>query len=137
MLYVCDRANNRIQVFTPDGKFVKEQVIAKSTLGAWAVWDLAFSRDAQQKYLYVVDGQNQKVYVVEHQTLQVLTSFGDGGRQPGQFYGTHSIAVDSKGNIYTTETYEGKRVQRFLNRGPAPVQKENQGVVWGTRTASR
>jgi hypothetical protein len=84
----------------------------------------------------MVDGQNQKVYIIERQTLQLLTTFGDGGRQPGQFFGTHSIAVDSKGNIYTTETYEGKRVQRFLNKGLGPVQKENQGVVWGTRTTS-
>jgi hypothetical protein len=62
--------------------------------------------------------------------LQLLTSFGDGGRQPGQFFGAHSIAVDSKGNIYTTETYEGKRVQRFMYKGIGSVQKENQGVAW-------
>src|SRR4051812_21994267 len=136
LLYVCDRVNDRIQVFTPDGKFVKEQIIAKNTLGAGSAWDIAFSKDAQQKYLYMVDGQNQKVYILDRQSLQLLTSFGDGGRQPGQFFGTHSIAVDSKGNIYTTETYEGKRVQRFMNRGIGPVQKENQGVVWGNHTTS-
>ena len=136
-LYVCDRVNNRIQVFTPEGKFVKEQFIAKATLSAGAVWDIDFSKDAQQTYLYLADGQNQKVHILDRQSLQVLTSFGDGGRQPGQFFGTHSIAVDSKGNIYTTETYEGKRVQRFMNRGLGPVQKENQGVVWGTRSTSR
>jgi DNA-binding beta-propeller fold protein YncE len=136
LLYVCDRVNDRIQVFTPEGKFVKEQVIAKATLGAGSAWDIAFSKDAQQKYLYLVDGQNQKVYILDRQTLQLLTSFGDGGRQPGQFFGTHSIAVDSKGNIYTTETYEGKRVQRFLNKGLGPVQKENQGTVWGKSSTS-
>jgi DNA-binding beta-propeller fold protein YncE len=100
------------------------------------VWDIAFSKDAQQKFIYLADGQNDKVYVIDRVSLQLLTSFGDGGRQPGQFFGTHSIAVDSKGNIYTTETYEGKRVQRFVYKGMGPVTKENQGVVWGTRTTS-
>ena len=65
-------------------------------------------------------------------TLQELTNFGDGGRQPGQFYGVHSIATDSKGNIYTTETYEGKRVQKFVSKGLAAVTKQTQGVVWPT-----
>jgi DNA-binding beta-propeller fold protein YncE len=137
LLYVCDRVNNRIQVFTPEGKFVKEGFYAKQTLGAGSAWDIAFSRDPQQRFIYMADGQNQKVYVIERQSLQLLTSFGDGGRQPGQFFGAHSIAVDSKGNVYTTETYEGKRVQRFLYKGMGAVQKENQGVLWGTRSTSR
>jgi hypothetical protein len=135
-LYVCDRVNNRIQVFTPEGKFIKESFYAKNTLAAGSVWDIAFSKDAQQKYIYLADGQNDKVYIIDRQSLQLLTSFGDGGRQPGQFFGTHSIATDSKGNIYTTETYEGKRVQRFIYKGMGPVTKENQGVVWGGRTTS-
>jgi hypothetical protein len=135
LLYVCDRVNNRIQVFTPEGQFVKEQVIAKDTLGSGAVWDIAFSRDAQQKYIYLADGQNQKVYIIDRPSLQVLTSFGDGGRQPGLFFGTHSIAVDSKGNIYTTETYEGKRVQRFMYKGLGPVDKANQGAIWPRATS--
>jgi DNA-binding beta-propeller fold protein YncE len=129
-LYVCDRVNDRIQVFTPDGKFVKEAFFAKNTLGAGSAWDIAFSKDAAQKYIYMADGQNAKVYVIDRQSLALLTSFGDGGRQPGQFFGVHSIATDSKGNLYTTETYEGKRVQRFMYKGLGPVQKENQGVVW-------
>ncbi|MEK6405336.1 MAG: hypothetical protein AABN34_00090 [Acidobacteriota bacterium] len=129
-LYVCDRPNNRIQVFKPDGKFVKEQFIAKRSLADGSVWDIAFSKDPQQKYLYVADGRNQKVYVVQRDTLEVLTSFGDGGRQPGQFYGVHSIATDSKGNIYTTETYEGRRLQKFVYKGLAPVTKQDQGTVW-------
>jgi hypothetical protein len=69
------------------------------------------------------------VKVIDRQTLQELTTFGDGGRQPGQFYGVHSIAIDSKGNLYTTETYEGKRLQKFVYKGMASV-KEAQGVVW-------
>jgi DNA-binding beta-propeller fold protein YncE len=130
LLYVCDRVNDRVQVFQTDGKFVKEQFIAKRSLADGSVWDIAFSKDPQQKYLYVADGRNQKVYILLRDTLEILTSFGDGGRQPGQFYGVHSIATDSKGNIYTTETYEGRRLQKFVYKGLAPVTKQDQGTVW-------
>jgi DNA-binding beta-propeller fold protein YncE len=130
LLYVCDRVNDRVQVFQPDGKFVKEQFIAKRSLADGSVWDIAFSKDPQQKYLYVADGRNQKVYILLRESLEILTSFGDGGRQPGQFYGVHSIATDSKGNIYTTETYEGRRLQKFVYKGLAPVTKQDQGTVW-------
>jgi len=130
LLYVCDRANNRIQVFQRDGTFVKEVFIAKRTLGDGAVWDIAFSRDPQQKFLYVADGRNEKVYIVLRETMQILTSFGDGGRQPGQFFGVHSIATDSRGNVYTTETYEGKRLQKFVYKGLGPVTKQDQGTLW-------
>ena len=134
-VYACDRVNDRIQVFTKEGKFVKEQFIAKNTLAAGSVWDMAFSRDPQQRYIYVADGQNQKVYILERESLRLLTSFGDGGRQPGQFFGVHSIVTDSQGNIYTTETYEGKRVQKFSYRGLGPVTKPDQGVVWPATSA--
>ena len=117
LIYVCDRQANRIQVFKPDGSFVKEASFAKNTLGSGAAWDIAFSRDAAQKYIYLADGTNEVVRVVLRDTLQELTNFGDGGRQPGQFYGVHSIATDSKGNVYTTETYEGKRLQKFVLKG--------------------
>ena len=130
LLYVCDRVNDRIQVFKPDGTFVKEAFVEKQTLGSGSAWDVAFSKDAEQKYIYLADGENDQVHILDRQSLQVLTSFGDGGRQPGEFYGVHSIAVDSKGNIYTTETYRGQRVQKFTYKGLAAVAKENQGVVW-------
>jgi len=133
LLYVCDRVNDRIQVFKPDGTFVKEVFIAKRTLGDGSVWDIAFSKDPQQKYIYLADGANEKVYVMLRDSLEILTSFGDGGRQPGQFYAVHSIATDSKGNVYTTETYRGQRVQRFNYRGIAAVTKMDQGVVWPTK----
>jgi len=129
-LYVCDRVNDRIQVFKPDGTFIKEGFINKETLGSGSAWDLAFSKDAQQKYIYLADGENDRVHILDRQSLEVLTTFGEGGRQPGEFYGVHSIAVDSKGNIYTTETYRGQRVQRFMYKGLAPVTKKDQGVVW-------
>ena len=130
LLYVCDRGNDRIQVFKPDGTFVKEAFIEKETLGSGSVFDIAFSPDAQQKYIYLADGENQQVHILDRQSLEVLTSFGDGGRQPGQFYGVHSIATDAKGNIYTTETYRGQRVQKFIYKGLAPVTSKDQGVVW-------
>ncbi len=129
-VYVCDRANDRIQAFRKDGTFVREAFIAPKTLGDGSVWDIAFSKDAEQKYLYVADGKNMKVYILLRETLEILTSFGDGGRQPGQFFGVHSIATDSKGNIYTTETYEGKRVQKFVYKGLGPVTKKDQGTPW-------
>ena len=133
LLYVCDRANDRIQVFEPSGKFVKEMYIEKATLGSGSVWDIAFSKDAKQTYIYLADGENNQVHVIKRDTLEVLTSFGDGGRQPGEFYGVHSIATDSKGNIYTTETYRGQRLQKFVYKGLATVTKQNQGVVWPTK----
>ena len=136
LLYVCDRVNDRIQVFKPDGTFVKEAFFNKDTLGSGSAWDVAFSRDAQQKYLYLADGENDKVHVIQRDTLELLTSFGEGGRQPGEFYGVHSIATDSKGNLYTTETYRGQRVQKFVFKGIAPVTKKDQGVVWPTRPKS-
>jgi DNA-binding beta-propeller fold protein YncE len=116
-VYVCDRGSDRIQVFRPDGTYVREVVIAPETLAQGSTWDISFSNDEEQKYIYLADGQNFKVYVIDRQSLEVLVSFGGGGRQPGQFYAPHSIATDSQNNIYTTETYEGKRVQKFVYQG--------------------
>jgi DNA-binding beta-propeller fold protein YncE len=118
LVYVCDRQNNRIQVFRKDGTFVKEATVSKTTLGDGAVWDLAFSRDKGQRYGYVADGQDQKVFVLRRDTLATIGSFGSGGRYPGQFFGVGAIAVDSKETVYTGETYEGKRLQRFVFKGP-------------------
>jgi DNA-binding beta-propeller fold protein YncE len=132
LLYVCDRVNDRLQVFRPDGTFVKEAFLAKNTRASGSVWDVAFSKDPGQRYLYVADGMNNRVYVLRRDTLDVLTTFGTGGRQPGQFFGVHSVAVDSKGNLYTTETWEGKRLQKFVFRGVGSVTTD-QGVVWPQR----
>jgi DNA-binding beta-propeller fold protein YncE len=116
-VYVCDRQNDRIQVFQKDGKFVKEGFVSKTTLGDGSVWDIAFSSDPQQRFLFVADGHDKKIYVLRRDTLETVTSFGDGGRLPGQFYAVGSVSVDSKGNVYTGETYEGKRVQKFVYKG--------------------
>jgi DNA-binding beta-propeller fold protein YncE len=132
LLYVCDRVNDRIQVFKKSGEYVKEVRFYPATRGDGSVWDIAFSKDKAQKYMFIADGRNERVYVVDRASLEVITMFGDGGRQPGQFFAVHSIATDSKGNIYTTETYEGKRVQKFVYKGMATVAK-NQGVPWPTK----
>ena len=135
LVYVCDRPNDRIQVFRKDGTFVKEAFIAKNTLGDGSVWDIAFSKDPAQTYLYMADGNNEKIRILRRDTLEELTSFGDGGRQPGQFFAVHSIAVDSKGNIYTTETYEGKRLQKFVYKG-AP-RRDAQGAGNGVASMKK
>jgi len=129
-VYVCDRQADRIQVFNPDGTFVKEAFFAKNTLASGSAWDIAFSKDPQQRFIFLADGTNEKVRIVLRDTLQEITNFGDGGRQPGQFFGVHNLATDSKGNLYTAETYTGARVQRFLYKGVGPVAKAEQGVVW-------
>ena len=130
LVYVCDRVNDRIQVFRKDGSYVSELRVAPETRGAGSVWDIAFSHDPGQSYIYLADGLNERVYIIHRESMQILTSFGDGGRQPGQFFGVHSIAVDSQGNIYTTETYEGKRIQKFVFRGLEMVSSASQGAVW-------
>jgi hypothetical protein len=118
-----------VQVFQADGKLVKEGFYAKDTLGSGSAWDLTFSKDPQQRFLFLADGQNEKIRIILRETMEEISNFGDGGRQPGQFYGVHSIATDSKGNLYTTETYEGKRVQKFIYKGIGPVAP-SQGVLW-------
>jgi DNA-binding beta-propeller fold protein YncE len=132
LVYVCDRVNDRIQVFEKSGKFVKEKQIKPQTKGDGSVWDIAFSKDPQQKYIYLADGKNERIYVIDRQSLEIVTEFGDGGRQPGMWFAVHSIATDSKGNIYTTETYEGKRIQKFAYKGIGSVAT-SQGVVWPKR----
>jgi hypothetical protein len=80
--------------------------------------------------MYLTDGENDRVHILERDSLKLLTTFGEGGRQPGEFYGVHSIATDSKGNIYTAETYRGQRIQKFVYKGLAPVPSEDQRVLW-------
>jgi len=130
LVYVCDRVNDRVQVFRKDGTFVKEVFFDKNTLRSGSVWDMTFSRDPQQTYIYMANGVDEKISIVLRSTMEVLTSFGDGGRQPGQFFGVHNLDTDSKGNLYATETYTGARVQRFIYKGVGPVTKVSQGVPW-------
>ncbi len=130
LLYVCDRVNDRIQVFQKDGTYVDEVFVAPQTLGSGSAWDIAFSRDPEQRFIYMADGHNDRVWIIERASLEILTSFGAGGRQSGQFFGVHNIAVDSAENVYTTETYEGKRLQKFVFRGMGPATEMDQGTLW-------
>jgi WD40 repeat protein len=133
-IYVCDRTNNRIQVFKNDGTFVKQYVVKPKTRGDGSVWEIAFSRDPQQKFLYISDGANATVHVFDRQTMKELYWFGGGGRQPGQFYAVHSIVTNSKGDIYTTETYRGQRVQKFVYKGMIKLSDLiKKGTVGGSR----
>jgi DNA-binding beta-propeller fold protein YncE len=116
LVYVADRSNDRVQVFKKDGTFMKEQFIAPKTLYPGSVDDIAFSADPQERYMYVADSMNKRVWILDRQSLMILGRFGEGGNHGGQFNQPHSIAVDHKGNIYVTETLEGKRIQRFLLR---------------------
>jgi DNA-binding beta-propeller fold protein YncE len=117
LVYVADRTNDRVQVFRKDGTFVKEAFIARKTLGSGSVWDIGFSIDPAQRFLYDPDGNNETIWELLRDPLEIVGSFGGGGHWAGQFYGPHSLAVDSKGNLFITETYEGKRVQKFVYKG--------------------
>jgi hypothetical protein len=130
LVYVCDRGADRIQVFRKDGTYVREVIISPATLAQGSTWDIAFSPDEDQEFIYLADGQNFKIYIIDRESLEVLYTFGDGGRQPGLFYAPHSIATDSEGNIYTTETYEGKRVQKFLFQGMRAVTQRDRAPTW-------
>src|SRR5207247_9091105 len=98
-------------------------------LGSCSGADSASSKDARQNCPLPGGRKDEKDYILVRDTPKILTAFGDGGRQPGQFFGVHSIATDSNGNIYTTETYEGKRLQKFVYKGLGPV-KPDQGTPW-------
>jgi hypothetical protein len=127
LVYVCDRQNNRIQIFTTEGEFIEEHFYHPETLGEGTTWDIAFSRDPQQQYIYLADGRNQRVRILLRETMEELTAFGSGGRYPGHFFSLHSIATDSQGNIFTTETYQGRRLQKFVRVGEGPVTSRDQG----------
>ena len=122
-VYVCDRINARIQVFRKDGTFVKEMQIARRTRGSGVTFDIAFSPDKAQRLMYVADGGNNRVWQLLREPMTVLNHIGDGGRYAGQFYGAHNVSLDSKGNMYTVETYSGARLQKFTYKGQAPVAK--------------
>jgi hypothetical protein len=116
LVYVCDRLNDRIQVFRRDGTFVKEFVVEPLTAANGSTWDLALSRDPGQRFLHVADGRNNQVLTLLRETGEVVSGFGRPGRQAGDFHWVHDIAIDSKGNLYTGEVDTGKRVQKFVRR---------------------
>ncbi len=116
-VYVCYRVNNRIQVFTKSGQFLKEFFIRPATLGNGSVWQLDFSDDPGQKYLLVADGENNVVWEVRRSDGLVATSFGHNGRNAGDFHWVHQIGVTTDGNVYTGEVDTAKRIQKFVLKG--------------------
>ena len=113
LVYVCDRTNNRIQVFKKDGTFVKEWFYEKNTLANGAVWDVVIWPDPKQSYLLSADGANNEIRVLKRDDGTVVGTFGRSGRNAGQFHWVHAVAIDSKGNVYTGEVDTGKRIQKF------------------------
>ena len=120
LVYVCDRMNDRIQVFKKDGSFVREWVHMKDTRGNGSVWDIGFWPDRDQSVFMLADGENNEVRITRRADGTVLGSFGRSGRQAGMFHWVHNIAVDANGNVFTTEVDTGKRIQRFRPLGGAP-----------------
>jgi len=123
LVYVADRTNNRLQVFRLDGTFVKEAFVARGTLQAeGTVHHFAFSPDKEQRYLYVVDGSNKAVRVLERQTLEIVAKVGGrAGHNAREFFHVHSAAVDSKGNLFLGEVNNGQRYYRWAYKGMGPA----------------
>jgi DNA-binding beta-propeller fold protein YncE len=113
LVYVCDRTNDRMQIFRKDGTFVSEHIYEKDTRGTGSVYDLVFSPDQAQTFIYMIDGMNGEVRVIARAGKDTLARFGRPGRQVGQFTALHNIAVDRQGNIFTSEVNTGQRVQKF------------------------
>src|SRR2546429_1594210 len=114
LVYVCDRVNDRMQVFTKQGKFVKEFTLRTQTLSMGSVWQFAFSMDENQKFLFVDDGENNVIWTVLREDGTVVGQMGHSGRNAGQFHWVHQIISDSQGNLYTGEVDTGKRIQKFI-----------------------
>ena len=119
-MYVCDRGNQRIQVFKRDGTFVKDGSIMEKGGPLLAPQDIAISPDPQQRFLYLMTGE--RVYAVLRESFEVVGSFGHRGRSAGQFISGHSLAIDSKGNLFAGETLAGSRLQKFAPRGKAAAR---------------
>jgi Two component regulator propeller len=114
LVYVCDRLDDRMQVFTKQGKFVKEFTVRPETLGMGSVWQFAFSNDEHQAFLLIADGENNVIWTVRRDDGKVLGQTGHNGRNAGQFHWLHQLVSDSEGNLYTGEVDTGKRIQKFV-----------------------
>ena len=117
LIYVCDRQGDRVQVFDKMGNFVRNIWVRTGTDTLpdprGTVWTVAFSPDEAQRYLYVMNGRNEQIHVLDHKSGEILSTFGRPGHQAGNFTHGHTIAVDSVGNMYVAETATGRRVQKF------------------------
>lgn len=125
LLYVADRGSRRIQVFTPDGKYVTQAFINRAGPSGHSAAGIAFSADPQQQFLYVADYGNSRAVVLNRKTLEVLYQFGSKGAEPGDFRSPHHLATDSKGNLYTAEVSPGNRAQKFRFKGTSSTLPPN------------
>ena len=116
-VYVADRGNRRIQVFTVEGEYVKQGFVNRSGPGPSTVGRIAFSSDPDQQYIYANDFNNGMVWIVDRQTLETVGGFGSPGSEPGQLTNLHHIAVDSRGNVFGAEVGQNRRVQKFKIAG--------------------
>ena len=117
LVYVADRNNSRIQIFDLDGNYLRQVFVNQYEGRSLTAAGLAFSPDPEQTFLYVADQANLHIHVLDRQTLEVLDTWGELGKEPGNFDALHHIAVDSKGNLYTAEAQRNHRMQRFLYTG--------------------
>ena len=116
LVYVCDRQGDRVEVFDKSGEFKKNIPVhtGDDVPDLWGtVWWIGFSPDRDQKYMYIANGRNEQIHILNHATGKILSSFGRPGHQVGEFDHAHTLAVDSKGNLYIAETDWGERVQKF------------------------
>jgi len=125
LLYLADRANRRVQVFTPDGKYLTQVFINRTLSPDGSAAGLALSPDPEQKFLYVADYNNSHLLVLDRRSLEVLYQFGMRSEKPGDFRGPHEISVDSKGNLYVAEVSPGNRAQKFVLKGMSPTPPPN------------
>ena len=129
LVYVADRNNQRIQVFTLEGEYVTQAFVNRNEssdlgpAGGRTVSGVAFSADQQQRFIYVADYSNSHVVIVDRETLEVVDSFGTRSPSFGDFQGIHNLAVDSKGNLYTAESNPGNRAQKFVFKGTSAAQR--------------
>lgn len=114
LVYVNDRLNNRIQVFTVDGKFQREVFIERKTQLLGTSFNTAFSPDRDQRWLYVADAGNGRIHILDRRSMTEAGAFGRIGHYAGQFVFMHNLATDSRGNLYVSEVGNGRRVQKFV-----------------------
>jgi hypothetical protein len=116
MVYVADRGNRRIQVFSLDGKYLRQGFVNRTSSNN-SCGTVAFSPDTQQQFIFCPDFNKGEIAIVDRKSLETIGSFGSRGAGPGQFQNIHTMAIDSKGNIYTPEVAPGRRLQKFVYKG--------------------
>jgi DNA-binding beta-propeller fold protein YncE len=117
LVYVCDRQGDRVQVFDKMGNFQRNIWIRTGTPTLpdprGTAWWVGFSRDPQQRFMYVMNGRNEQVHILDHASGTILSSFGRPGHQLGNFTHGHTLTTDRDGNMYVAETDTGRRIQKF------------------------